>query len=211
MSVFPNVTPVFLNTIISRLVPWFLIAAGGSLEAAHDAVISMLASYNVETEEEIRLAAEIASFGFSALAALSTSWDADLSLNAILRLRGSANALHRSAHQCQRTLDRLRKERQVTAAGATAQPADQTATTTAATTTATGVPRPNQSASAPPKAQVPLSRQQRRVLERATEKVRQTQAAQIRRDAKRAVRVGAPPVIGVSPPPQEPYDQSLAA
>jgi hypothetical protein len=181
MSPFPNVTSVFLDTILMRLVPWFLTAAEGCVESARQAALSMLASYNVETEEEIRLAAEITSFGFSALAALSSSFDQDLSLNAILRLRGSANSLHRSAHQCQRTLDKLRKERQTRAS---APPPEQTATQDEA-------PRPQS------RPTMPLSRQQRRAMERAVEKANRSQVRQ-------AQRTGIPQ-------PVTPYDQPMAA
>ena len=75
------------------------------------AVLSTLAAYDAEDEQELRLAAEIISFGFAALEALAKAMNPDLPLNAVLRLRGNANAAHRSGHQCQRTLDKLRKER----------------------------------------------------------------------------------------------------
>jgi hypothetical protein len=181
MSPFPNVTSVFLDTILIRLVPWFLTAAEGCVETARQAALSMLASYNVETEEEIRLAAEIASFGLSALTALSSSFDPDLSLHAILRLRGSANSLHRSAHQCQRTLDKLRKERH----------ARSEAPLPEQTTTQDEAPR------AQSRPVISLSRQQRRAMERAVEKAKRTQMRQ-------AQRMG-------SPQPITPYDQLLAA
>jgi hypothetical protein len=183
MFPFPNVTSVFLDTILMRLVPWFLTAAEGCIETARHAALSTLASYNVETDEEIRLAAEIASFGLSALTALSSSFDPDLSLNAILRLRGSANSLHRSAHQCQRTLDKLRKER---LARADAPQPDQTATPDEA-------PRPQS------RPTIPLSRQQRRAMERAVEKAKRSQMRQ-------AQHMGNPPRPGITP-----YDQRLAA
>jgi hypothetical protein len=189
MSLFPNVTRVFLDTIVMRLVPWFLTVADGSLEAARQAALSLLASYNVETEEEIRLAAEITSFGFSALAALSSSLDPDLPLNAVIRLRGSANALHRSAHQCQRTLDKLRKERRM----AIAETADQTATTET----------PPQ-----PRREIPLSRQQRRAIERTVEKKRRSQAEQTRRDAMRQDRADGALIINAAP--SSPYDRLAA-
>jgi hypothetical protein len=183
MSPFRNVTSVFLDTILMRLVPWFLTAAEGCVETARQAALSMLASYNVETEEEIRLAAEIASFGLSALTALSSSFDPDLSLNVVLRLRGSANALHRSAHQCQRTLDKLRKERLTRA---DAQQPEQTAT-------------PDEAPSPQSRPTIPLSRQQRRAMERAVEKAKRSQVRQA-------------PCIGNPPRPEiTPYDQLLAA
>ena len=71
----------------------------------------MLNGYHIETEEELRLAAEIVSFGFHVLEALSKATGPDLSLNATLRLRGSAVSLSREAHKCQRKLDQLQRVR----------------------------------------------------------------------------------------------------
>jgi hypothetical protein len=102
---FSHVTSVCLDKITDLLVPLFLPGTVGHLAAARHTARTMLASYDVESEDEIRLAAEIASFGFGALEALSKSMAPELSQNAVLRLRGCA--LHRSGHQCQRALDRL--------------------------------------------------------------------------------------------------------
>jgi hypothetical protein len=189
LSLFPTITAIFLDTIIAPLVPWFLTAAGGDMNAARHTVISMLASYNVATEEELRLAAEIVSFSFGTMAALAKSMDPDLPLNAVLRLRGSANALHRSQHQCQRVLDRLRKERRLAAGAPKRQPRapDQVATTQAPGPAAQ--PAPTQ----PHPAAFTLSRQQRRAQERAVEKAHRKQAEQSRRDAMRAMRAGSTP------------------
>ncbi len=213
MSFFPNFDPVFIETILCRMVPCFLIAACGNVEAARQAAKSLLSSYNVATEEELGLATEIACFGLGALEALSQSMDPDLPLKDVLRLRGSANAQHRSGYQCQRTLDKLRKERRIAAAGdrqtVKAQPAIQSAaaeTPNAAMSIPAQVTLPPQAAlptqaasiapasiqpavSQPktdhPPAEANLSRQQRRALERSTEKARRSQAGQDRRQAMR--------------------------
>jgi hypothetical protein len=196
LSLFPTITAIFLDTIIAPLVPWFLTAANGDMKAARHTVISMLASYNVATEEELRLAAEIVSFSFGTLAALSKSMEPDLPLNAVLRLRGSANASQRSKHQCQRVLDRLRKERRMALAAPKQQPEaphlppDQAATIQA-TAQASG---PVQPAPTQPHPEFNLSRQQRRAVERAVEKAHRKQAEQSRRDTMRAMRaVSTPP------------------
>ena len=211
MSLFPAVTAVFLETIIARLTPWFLHAACGSLQAAREAALSMLASYDVRTEEEIRLAAEIASFGFDALDALGRSMDPDLPLNAVLRLRGSASSLHRSAHQCQRALDRLREQRGTTEAMpaqpvATAEPA---ANAEPAPRQAVDASEPSPSA-APSRPEVALSRQQRRAMQRAAEKARRQQAEQARRTL-RASRTAAARDAGVGPSVPPATGQTLAA
>jgi len=203
MSLFPAVTPVFLERIVALLVPLFLTAAGGDAEAAGHAARCMIASYDVETEEEIRLAAEIASFGFGALDALSSSMDPDLSPRAVLRLRGSANAQHRSAHQCQRTLDRLRQQRRTSSA----QPA------------AHGDPAPlahraEQEQADPPKLAQPakeVSRQQRRAMQRALEKAQRQQAEHARREAMRIRRAEAAPSAATVPIPRPAPQHCLAA
>ena len=111
MSSFPAVAPAFLEEMVAYLLHLFIRGAGGDEAAARYAVLSTLAAYDPKDEQELRLAAEIISFGFAALEALAKAMNPDLPLNAVLRLRGNANAAHRSGHQCQRTLDKLRKER----------------------------------------------------------------------------------------------------
>jgi hypothetical protein len=81
----------------------------------------MLAAHDLETEEELRLTGEIISFGFHALEALSQATEPDLSLNQVLRLRGSAVSLSRESHKSQRKLDQLQRVRRT---GIPAQPAE---------------------------------------------------------------------------------------
>jgi hypothetical protein len=100
-----------LETILTRLLALFLTATGGDRDAARQAARGMLAAYHPETEAELHLAADIISFGFHALEALSQSADPDLKLSAILRLRGSAVSLSREAHKAQRKLDQLQRDR----------------------------------------------------------------------------------------------------
>jgi hypothetical protein len=71
----------------------------------------MLAAYNAETPEELRLASEIITFSFHALEALSQAAEAGLSQNKILRHRGSAVSLSRESHKSQRKLDQLQRAR----------------------------------------------------------------------------------------------------
>ncbi len=169
---FPNIAPLVLDLILSRLATWFL-AVTADPQAARDAASSLLASYGVETEAEAHLAAEAICLGFGVLEALSRSADPDLPLNAVLRLRGSANAMHRSAHKSQRALQTLQRQRHATAeAAAAAPPADQPQ----------AAPAPQGTQPSEPV----LSRQHRRALERSQEKARRQQAEQARRDAMRA-------------------------
>jgi hypothetical protein len=108
---------VILDTILDRLACLFLIGARGNEAAARDAAIHMLAAYNPETEDEVRLAANIISFSFHALEALSQATTPDMPITRILRLRGSAVSLSRESHKAERRLDQLRNARQDDAPG----------------------------------------------------------------------------------------------
>jgi hypothetical protein len=116
---------VILDTILDRLARLFLIGARGDEAAARDAAIHMLAAYNPETEDELRLAANIISFSFHALEALGQATTADMPITRILRLRGSAVSLSRESHKAERRLDQLRNARQ-DAAPAEPEPVPQT-------------------------------------------------------------------------------------
>jgi hypothetical protein len=116
--------PAILDTVLGRLALLFLTGAGGDLAAARHAASQMLAAYNAESPNELRLAAEIMSFGFHALEALSQAAAPDLPLTKILRLRGSAVSLSREAHKAQRKLDQLQRDRR---AGIPAQPVENLA------------------------------------------------------------------------------------
>jgi hypothetical protein len=112
-------TPSLLDTILGHLALLFLAGAAGDMTAARDAAAIMLAAYHPETEDELRLAAEIVSFSFHALEALGQAATPDMPLTKILRLRGSAVSLSRESHKAERRLDQLQKARR---AGAETQP-----------------------------------------------------------------------------------------
>ncbi len=119
MSLPTSLPAVILATILARLARLFLIGANGDQTAARHAASQMLAAYHPETEDEFSLAAEIISFAFHALDALSQAADPDMPLNQKLRLRGSAVSLSRESHKSQRKLDQLQKARR---AGIPTQP-----------------------------------------------------------------------------------------
>ena len=106
-----NLPAAILATILNRLARLFLTGANGDLPTARHAASQMLAAYHPQTEDELSLAAEIISFAFHALDALSQAADPDLSLNQKLRLRGSAVSLSRESHKSHRKLDQLQKTR----------------------------------------------------------------------------------------------------
>jgi hypothetical protein len=114
MSALSAFNQAILNTVLARLALLFLTAAGDA-DQARQAAAAALAGYDVQTEEELRLAAEIISFGFHALQALAQATEPDLSVNRILRLRGSAVSLSREAHKSQRKLDQLQRSRRALA------------------------------------------------------------------------------------------------
>ena len=71
----------------------------------------MLTAYHPQTEDELRLAANIIGFSFHALEALGQAATPDMPLTRILRLRGSAVSLSRESHKAQRRLDQLQNAR----------------------------------------------------------------------------------------------------
>jgi hypothetical protein len=124
MSLPTTIAQAILDTVIGRLALLFLSGAAGDMPAAREAARQMLAAYNPETPDELTLAAEIISLQLHTLEALSYASDPDLSLNKILRLRGSAVSLSRESHKAQRKLDQLQRARH---AGVTTQPAEAAA------------------------------------------------------------------------------------
>ncbi len=115
------ITAAVLDTVLGHLAPLFLAGTAGDCPAArqaaaHQAADSTLAAYHCRTEEELRLAAAIISFGFHALDALRQATAPDLPLTRVLRLRGNAVSLNREAYKNQRKLDLLQRARSTPAA-----------------------------------------------------------------------------------------------
>ena len=92
------IAPAILDTVLGHLALLFTSGADGDVPASRAAADQMLAAYDVQTEEELCLAAGIISFGFHALEALSQAAEPGLSLNRILRLRGSASRVQRPSN-----------------------------------------------------------------------------------------------------------------
>ena len=124
MSLAATLSTVILDTVLGRLALLFLTGAGGDLTLAREAARQMLADYHPETNDELRLAAEIINFSFHALEALGQAATPEMTLNKILCLRGSAVSLSREAHKSRRKLDQLQRDRH---AGIASQPAEQPA------------------------------------------------------------------------------------
>jgi hypothetical protein len=106
-----TVPDAILETITIRLSALFLAGAAGDMTAARRAAAEMLSAYHPETEDELRLAANVISFSFQALEALGQAATPDMPLTRSLRLRGSAVSLSRESHKAQRRLDKLQTAR----------------------------------------------------------------------------------------------------
>jgi hypothetical protein len=111
MSLAKTLPAAVLETILSHLAALFLTGAAGDMIAAREAAAQMLSAYHPETEDELRLAANVISFSFQALEALSQAASPDLPMTRTLRLRGSAVSLSRESHKAQRRLDKLQAAR----------------------------------------------------------------------------------------------------
>jgi hypothetical protein len=120
MSLATTLPAAILETILVHLGALFLIGANDPTTARH-AAAQMLAAYDPQTEDELRLAAKIVGFSFQALEALGQAAAPDLPITRILRLRSGAVSLSREAQKAERRLDQLQTARRQ---GISAQPAE---------------------------------------------------------------------------------------
>ena len=111
-----------LETILIRLAALFLAGAAGDAVAAHQAAAHMLGSYHPETEEEVRVAANVIIFSFQALEALSQAATPNMPITRVMRLRSGAVSLSR---QCQKAENRLEHLQNARLKGKPVQPAAQ--------------------------------------------------------------------------------------
>jgi hypothetical protein len=118
MSLSAVITPAVLDKVLGELATHFLPSAGGDLPTARQAASRLLAVHEVQTKEELRLAADIVSFSVQALDALDRSMVPGLTENEILRLRAAAANLSRQSERSQRRLDQLKCDRHAIAAQA---------------------------------------------------------------------------------------------
>jgi hypothetical protein len=106
-----TIPAAIMDTVLTSLAPLFLAATDGNLAAARHAAARMLNGHDPVTEEELRLAANIVSFSFQALEALSQAANPEMPLTRVLRLRGGAVSLSREAHKAQRQLQIIQRRR----------------------------------------------------------------------------------------------------
>jgi hypothetical protein len=112
MSEIRTPAEVLLNLVITLLAPLFISAANGDIAFARLAAAETINDYRAQTQADLITVAQIVAFGLTALASLSQSMEDDIPLALALRLRGNANACHRSAEQNRRALKENRPESQ---------------------------------------------------------------------------------------------------
>jgi hypothetical protein len=110
MSKTESPAEVLLNLVITLLAPLFLTAANGEIAFARMAAAETINDYRAQTQDDLITVALIVGFGLTALASLSQSMDDNIPLTTALRLRGNANACHRSAEQNRRAFKQNRRE-----------------------------------------------------------------------------------------------------
>jgi hypothetical protein len=99
-----RLSDILLHVIASILAPIFLGVTGGDVGLARVAAIETVNVYRAHNCADLIAVAQIVAYGLAALSSLSLSLDDELSLSMILRLRGNANALNRSAEQNRRAI-----------------------------------------------------------------------------------------------------------
>lgn len=179
-----------LDHVLASLTQVFLPTCDNDAEKATQTAMDALSDYEPHTNRELRLAAVTLAFSFGALEALARASGKDVPVSQSVRLRSSANALHKSAHNAERELLAVQEQE---AALEAPQPPFFDARDRPAT--APGAP--------------PLSRQQRREQQRAAAKRREkeeqlmNQAIRMAREAMqrgRSALTSGLPIPAMVPP-----------
>jgi hypothetical protein len=101
---------ILMALIITLLAPMFLGVTAGDINNARLAAIETVNAYRARNHADLIAIGQIIGFGLAALGSLSLSMEDDISLSMVLRLRGNANALNRSAEQNRRALAETRRD-----------------------------------------------------------------------------------------------------
>jgi hypothetical protein len=101
---------ILLEAIVCFLAPLLLAGCSGDPDSARLAAIDTVAAYRARNRSELVKIAQIVAFGLMALDNLRLSSALGLPLSMVLRLRGGANALNRSAQQNARALEKERRD-----------------------------------------------------------------------------------------------------
>lgn len=95
---------VLLHVILTLLAPLFLVESGGDIQVARMAALETVNAYRASNHLNLIAVAQIIACNLTALGSLGLSMADDISLSMLLRLRGNAVALNRSAEQSRRVL-----------------------------------------------------------------------------------------------------------
>ena len=93
---------ILMNFVVLTLAPMLLTAAGADIGFARIAVLETIKSYQPRNQPDLIAVAQIVACGLAALGSLGLSMTGDLPLPMILRLRGNATALIRTAEHSRR-------------------------------------------------------------------------------------------------------------
>jgi hypothetical protein len=96
---------ILIHVVVILLAPMFITAADGNIGLARRAALETINAYRVRNHASLMTVAKVIGFGLATLGSLSLSMTDDLSIPLILRLRGNANALDRSADRNERKLE----------------------------------------------------------------------------------------------------------
>ncbi len=110
MSDIRTADEVLFDLLTTLLAPLFLITASDDIAFARMAAAATINDYHAQTSADLITIAQIVAFGLTALASLSQSMEENIPVTLALRLRGNANACHRSAEQNRRALKENRPE-----------------------------------------------------------------------------------------------------
>jgi hypothetical protein len=97
-------TDLLMNLVVALLAPMFLCVTGGDVSLARMAAMETVSAYRARDLSDLIAIAQIIACGLAALGSLSRSMEDDIPLSMLLRLRGNAIALNRSAEQNRRAI-----------------------------------------------------------------------------------------------------------
>jgi hypothetical protein len=106
----PSFPDILLHVIVTLLAPLFLVESGGDIQCARMAALETVNACRASDPADLIAVAQVIACGLAALDSLRRSMADDISLAMLLRLRGNAVALSRSADQNRRVLREGRTE-----------------------------------------------------------------------------------------------------
>jgi hypothetical protein len=99
-----SITDVLTHLVVTFLTPMFLATTGGDLDQARAGAFATVQACTIRNPLDLLLVGQMIALGLATLSSVSLSMTDDLSINQILRLRGSAVSLHRASERCRAAL-----------------------------------------------------------------------------------------------------------